>query len=171
MHKAVTANAREGELHLLFHLGEDRYAISAREVAEVLPLRQLKQVPETPAWVAGIFQHRGRMIPVLDLNQRVLNRAARIRSSTRLVLVYFDGQRGEQASILGLILEQATDTQRLPANAFVASGLEAGQADYLGPTQADARGLIQRIEVAGLLDETLRSLLFKATPAAEDEHA
>ena len=39
------------------------------------------------------------------------------------------------------------------------------------PVQGKGAGLIQRIEVAGLLDEALRSLLFKATPAAEDEHA
>ncbi|MDZ4333181.1 MAG: chemotaxis protein CheW [Pseudomonas sp.] len=168
MHKAATAGSAKGELHLRFHLGEDRYAISAREVAEVLPLRQLKQVPETPDWVAGVFQHRGRMIPVLDLNQRVLKRPALARNSTRLVLVYFDAQRGERACVLGLLLEQATDTLRLPANAFASSGLEAGQPDYLGPTQADEHGLIQRIEVQGLLDDALRAMLFKAAQQAED---
>ncbi len=171
MHKAATAGSAKGELHLLFQLGEDRYAISAREVAEVLPLRQLKQVPETPEWVAGVFQHRGRMIPVLDLNQRVLKRPALQRNSTRLVLVYFDAQRGEHACVLGLILEQATNTLRLPADAFTSSGLEAGQPDYLGPTQADERGLIQRIDVQGLLDDALRAVLFKAAQQAGDAPA
>ena len=44
-----------------------------------------------------------------------------------------------------------------------ASGLEAGQEDYLGPMQRDARGMIQRIEVAGLLDDDVRALLFQPT--------
>lgn len=78
-----------------------------------------------------------------------------------MVLVRFDLQLGEQSPVLGLILEQATDTLRLPSEAFKASGLEAGQADYLGPLQRDARGMIQRIEVAGLLDDEMRALLFQ----------
>ena len=46
-------SGRAGELHLLFSLGADRYALPASEVSEVLPLQRLKQLPEAPAWVAG----------------------------------------------------------------------------------------------------------------------
>ena len=155
------SKAAAGELHLQFTLGDDRYALPASQVVEVLPLRRLKQVPEAPLWVAGLFEHRGRVTPVIDLSHRVLGRAAQPRSSTRVVLVRFDLQLGEQSPVLGLILEQATDTLRLPSEAFKASGLEAGQADYLGPLQRDARGMIQRIEVAGLLDDEMRALLFQ----------
>lgn len=168
MHKSSTTGSAKGELHLLFQLGGDRYTINVREVAEVLPLRHLKQVPEAPDWVAGVFKHRGRVIPVLDLNQRVLKRPALVRNSTRLVLVYFDARRGEHACILGLILEQTTNTLRLPADTFTSNGLEAGQPDYLGPTQADERGLIQRINVQGLLDDAMRAVLFKAAQQAGD---
>lgn len=159
----ASSKAAKGELHLQFQLGEDRYALPASQVVEVLPLRRLKQVPEAPPWVAGLFEHRGRMIPVLDLSRRVLGRPALPRSSTRLVLVRFDRAQGERSPVLGLILEQATDTLRLPGEAFQTSGLEAGQADYLGPLQRDARGMIQRIEVAGLLDNDVRALLFQPT--------
>lgn len=155
------SKAAAGELHLQFTLGDDRYALPASQVVEVLPLRRLKQVPEAPLWVAGLFEHRGRVTPVIDLSRRVLGRAAQPRSSTRVVLVRFDLQMGEHSPVLGLILEQATDTLRLPSETFKASGLEAGQADYLGPLQRDARGMIQRIEVAGLLDDEVRALLFQ----------
>ena len=159
----ASSKAAAGELHLQFQLGDDRYALPASQVVEVLPLRRLKQVPEAPQWVAGLFEHRGRVTPVIDLSRRVLGRPALPLSSTRLVLVRFDMQLGEQSPVLGLILEQATDTLRLPSEAFKASGLEAGQADYLGPLQRDARGMIQRIEVAGLLDDEVRALLFQPT--------
>jgi chemotaxis-related protein WspB len=36
-------------LYLLFRIGEDRYALEAGGVAEVLGLRVLKQVPGAPA--------------------------------------------------------------------------------------------------------------------------
>ncbi|MGG2398691.1 chemotaxis protein CheW [Pseudomonas sp. SH1-B] len=157
----ASSKAAAGELHLQFQLGDDRYALPAQEVVEVLPLRRLKQVPEAPEWVAGLFDHRGQVTPVIDLSRRVLGRPALARSSTRLVLVRFDRHMGEQSPVLGLILEQATDTLRLPAEAFKPSGLEASQPDYLGPLQRDAHGMIQRIDVAGLLDDEVRALLFR----------
>ncbi|VXC81807.1 Chemotaxis-related protein WspB [Pseudomonas sp. 8Z] len=149
-----------GELYLQFQLGEDRYALAAREVVEVLPRRRLKQIPEAPDWVAGLLAHRGQMIPVLDLSRRVLGRPALARSSTRLVLVHF-AAAAEEAAVLGLLLEQATHTLRLPDEAFQSSGLEAGQPDYLGPVQGKGAELIQRIKVSGLLDDTMRALLFQ----------
>ncbi|WP_277373827.1 chemotaxis protein CheW [Pseudomonas sp. AA-38] len=158
----ASSKASAGELHLQFQLGEDRYALAACEVVEVLPLRRLKQIPEAPEWVAGLLAHRGRMIPVLDLSRRVLGRPALARNSTRLVLVHFDAPMIEADAVLGLILEQATNTLRLSEEAFQSSGLEAGQPDYLGPVQGKGAGLIQRIEVAGLLDSSMRALLFQA---------
>ena len=153
-----------GELHLQFQIGDDRYALPACEVVEVLPLRKLKQLPEAPAWVAGLFSHRGRMVPVLDLCQRVLGRAARARSSTRLVLVRYRG--APDAPVLGLVLEQATDTLRLASEAFADSGLEAGLPQYLGPVQPSSAGVVQRINIDGLLDERMRALLFQ--PVTQD---
>lgn len=159
----TTSKPSAGELYLQFQLGEDRYALAAREVVEVLPLRRLKQIPEAPQWVAGLLAHRGQMIPVLDLSHRVLGRPALTRSSTRLVLVHFAVQPGRPAAVLGLILEQASNTLRLPDEAFQASGLEAAQPAYLGPVQEHGTRLIQRIEVDGLLDAAMRALLFQAT--------
>lgn len=158
----LSSKLSAGELHLQFQLGEDRYALAARSVVEVLPLRRLKQIPETPDWVAGLLAHRGQMIPVLDLSRRVLGRPALVRSSTRLVLVHFAVRPGTPDAVLGLILEQASNTLRLPDEAFQPTGLEAGQPDYLGPVQSKGTGLIQRIEVNGLLDASMRALLFQA---------
>lgn len=160
---SASHKASAGELHLLFHLGDDRYALAASEVVEVLPLRRLKQVPEMPDWVAGLLAHRGKMIPVLDLSHRVLGRAAHTRSSTRLVLVQFDASMGAVSPVLGLILEQATNTQRLHADEFTSSGLDAGQPAYLGQVQRDSQGVVQRIAVRGLLDDELRAQLFQTS--------
>ena len=46
-------------LFLLFQLGKDRYALEASRVVEVVPLLALKQLPQAPKGVAGIFNYRG----------------------------------------------------------------------------------------------------------------
>lgn len=149
------------QLFLLFRLGEDRYALDVHEVVEVLPLRQLKQIPEAPAWVAGLFNYRGVPVPVLDLSVQAVGRPARARTSTRLVLVHY-----RPGQCLGLILEQATDTLRCAAEEFREYGLDNGEARYLGPVRQDANGLVQWIRVAELLPDALRERLFPA-PSAE----
>ena len=46
-------------LFLLFELGTDRYALDARQIAEVLPLVAITQFPQMSPAVSGVFNYRG----------------------------------------------------------------------------------------------------------------
>ncbi|MCY1188235.1 hypothetical protein D9M73_293130 [compost metagenome] len=72
--------------------------------------------------------------------------------------------------LLGLILEQATDTLRCDPADFQPYGLDNCNAPYLGPVREDALGLVQWIQVGDLLPEAVRMLLFPQQPGplAED---
>lgn len=142
------------QLFLLFSMGADRYALDVREVVEVLPLRRFKQIPEAPAWVAGLFSYRGQLVPVLDLSAQAFGTSAVTRTSTRLVLVHY------RSHCLGLILEQATNTLRCDPQAFHESGLDNVQARYLGPVYKGKEGLVQRVRIEDLLTDDIRDLLF-----------
>lgn len=155
------ARRASGQLFLLFSMGDDRYALDVQDVLEVLPLRRLKQIPEAPAWVAGLFSRHGQPVPVVDLHALAFGRPARARTSTRLVLVRY------QAQALGLILEQATDTLRCAPEAFCDSGVDSGTAAYLGPVYQHASGLVQRVGVAELLPPVVRALLFPLAVAEQ----
>ena len=152
-----TPSHEPAPLHLVFSLGTDRYALLASAVREVLPLQRLKQIPEAPPWVAGLLSYRGQIVPVLDLCQRVLGRAARQSINTRLVLTQYTPEK-----MLGLLLEQTNQVLRLPLHTQQPMGLDTGGA-YLGSIQAQNSGdLIQRITVAGLLPPDVADLLFPA---------
>ena len=158
---AATSVPEKEALYLLFSLGADRYALAANAVREVLALQRLKQIPEAPSWVAGLLAYRGQMVPVLDLCQRVLGRSARTSMNTRLVLVQYS-----PVHTLGLILEQASQVQRLPAQAQQPMGLATG-GSYLGPVQTQATaGVVQHINIAGLLPADVAELLFPTEDAA-----
>jgi purine-binding chemotaxis protein CheW len=59
--------SREGYEALVFRLGEERYAFGSEQVLEVRPLSHLTRLPSAPAFVAGLVNVRGRIVPVLDL--------------------------------------------------------------------------------------------------------
>ncbi|MDF3936398.1 chemotaxis protein CheW [Pseudomonas citronellolis] len=159
MASPVSRSEAGGRLYLQFRLGADRYALDVHDIVEVLPLRRFKQLPEAPAWVAGLYVHRGELLPVLDLSQIACGRPAPRLTSTRLVLVDYRFAGDGPQRRLGLILEQASQTLRRDPAAFRDYGVERGEARYLGPVLEDAEGLLQRVDVSELLPETVRELL------------
>ncbi|MGY2485193.1 chemotaxis protein CheW [Cupriavidus sp. CP313] len=151
------------KLFLLFRLGADHYALDAAEVAEVLPLTRLKQIPGTPAWVAGLMERRGQPVPVIDLPALATGVPAALRTSTRTVLVHYRRHGGEASRLLGLRLESATQTLRCPAESFVDGGIAGASPRYLGPVRHDARGLLQWVRVEALLPDDVHAMLFADT--------
>ncbi|AZE82623.1 Chemotaxis signal transduction protein [Pseudomonas orientalis] len=154
--------AAKKALFLVFHIASERFALKATEVVEVLPRLPLKPIAQAPVWVAGIFAHRGVLVPVIDLSALTFGTVAQARTSTRLVLVNYQPQPWSQARWLGLILEQATDTLRCDPAEFQPYGLDNRQAPYLGPVREDALGLMQWIGVAELLTDDVRAVLFSS---------
>src|SRR3954452_9097401 len=146
-------------LFLLFQLGNDRYALDASRVVEVLPLLSLKQLPQAPKGFAGIFNYRGRPVPAIDLCQLTLGQRAHERLSTRIILVNYPDGNGSHR-LLGLIAEHATEMLRKEAQDFVDPGLKLGAAPYLGPILLDPKGTIQWVQEQHLLSEHVRNLVF-----------
>ncbi len=157
------------KLFLLFRIGEERYALEALEIAEILPRLPLKPIAHAPHWVAGVLAHRGALIPVVDLSALSFGQPARVRNSTRLVLVNYRVDARRPAQLLGLILEQATDTLRCAPGEFKPYGLDNPEARYLGPVREDESGLLQWIGVQNLLSDAVRALLYPLPTDAGEE--
>jgi chemotaxis-related protein WspB len=146
-------------LFLLFQLGNDRYALDASRVIEVMPLLELKQLPQAPKGVAGIFNYRGRPVPAVDLCALTLGRPANERFSTRIIVVNYADDSGTP-HLLGLIAEHATDMLRKDVADFVDPGLKLREAPYLGPILMNDKHPVQWIDEQRLLPENVRDLLF-----------
>jgi chemotaxis-related protein WspB len=150
-------------LFQLFQLGKDRYALEANRIVEVVPLLNLKRVPQAPKGFAGMFIYRGRPVPAVDLCHLTVGRPAAERLSTRIIIIKYPDATGAQR-LLGLIAEQATETLRKDPKDFVDSGFKMGSTPYLGPVLLDPAGAIQWIREQYLLSDSVRDLIF-AEPA------
>jgi purine-binding chemotaxis protein CheW len=60
------ADPRAGK-YLMFWLGSEEFAIQVLRVREIMGVREINTVPQTPAYVKGVINLRGKVIPVLDL--------------------------------------------------------------------------------------------------------
>lgn len=151
-------------LFLIFQLGQDRYAIEADRVLEVLPLLQLTRLPQAPRGVAGIFNLRGQPVPAVDLSELTLGQPARERLTTRIIVInHRDGEGRQQP--LGLVAESVTHTLRREPRDFLNSGVTLDAAPYLGPILMDGPGPIHWLLTEHLLSAPMQELLASAIPA------
>ena len=148
-------------LFILFTLDNERYVIDATQVERLMPLTPQsppKTIPGAPSWVAGVLDYEGAPLPVIDLPALALGRPAAQLMSTRVVLVRYP--HAGTVRLLALLLEGATRTIRLDADAFNDAGIDMPNARYLGPVASEAGGLVQWIRVEHLLPDDVKALLF-----------
>ncbi|NJK73509.1 MAG: purine-binding chemotaxis protein CheW [Oscillatoriales cyanobacterium RU_3_3] len=154
-------------LMLLFYVGDDRYALDCRRVVEVVPTVALKKLHGAPAYIPGLFNYRGHLVPVVDLCQMIQGTPARAYLSTRIVLVNCqlpdiddgDDRNLQKPIILGLMAERVTETLDKPETEFLSPTINFDNTPYLGGTIADDRGTIQFVRVEHLLPESQTNYL------------
>lgn len=146
-------------LMLLFSLGNSRYGIHARAVVEIAPLVRLEPIAMAPNYVAGLFNYRGRHVPVIDLCRLIDGRVCEDSFTSRVVLVEFPLCDG-RTRMLGLLAERVTETVTLDEATFSDTGVSVEDAPYLGKAALTEHGLIQKVAVEDLLSDSVRTLLF-----------
>jgi purine-binding chemotaxis protein CheW len=63
---SAVSDQRAGK-YLAFHLGAEEFGIPVLSVREIMGLQDITAVPQTPPYVRGVINLRGKVIPVVDL--------------------------------------------------------------------------------------------------------
>ena len=63
------ADPRAGK-YLTFTLGKEEFAIQVLRVREIMGVQEITAVPQTPPYVKGVINLRGKVIPVVDLRMK-----------------------------------------------------------------------------------------------------
>ncbi|WP_321475368.1 chemotaxis protein CheW [uncultured Paludibaculum sp.] len=63
------ASKRQGK-YLVFHLGREEFGVHVLKVREIMGIQEITSVPQTPAFVKGVINLRGKVIPVIDLRRK-----------------------------------------------------------------------------------------------------
>jgi purine-binding chemotaxis protein CheW len=111
-----------------FVVGDVAYAVPITNVQEIVSPLPLTELPHSPSTVAGVADHRGHVIPIVDLRARFgLSRVAD-RRRAKWILV-----RVEERTF-GLAVDRVTDV-------FGTGGVEIRPAPSLGGGE-DSRGIV-----------------------------
>jgi purine-binding chemotaxis protein CheW len=155
---AAAASAARVAQVVTFALGDDLFALDVRTVERVLRYRGARPVPRLPGWVAGVVEHAGRSLPVVELRRRFELPPAEPAVEPRVLVV----EAGEER--IGVVVDRVVDV-----SAVAAGGLDPAPAlfrglsgDYLlGVLRRDGR-LIVVLDGGRLLSATERMTLTQA---------
>ncbi len=94
MDQAVKAMADKEGKYLTFSLADEEYGISILKIKEIIGMMPITTVPQTPEFVKGVINLRGKVIPVIDLRLRFGMDSIDYTERTCIIVVEIDGSAG-----------------------------------------------------------------------------
>jgi purine-binding chemotaxis protein CheW len=101
----------EDSLHgryLSFTIGEDVFGVSIRFVTEILGVQSITRVPETPDFIKGIINLRGKIIPIVDVRLKFGKPEAAYTERTCIIVTEANGMA------VGLVVDKVDDVLTIP---------------------------------------------------------
>src|SRR5580704_14693026 len=86
-----TAEQRAGK-YLTFQLGNEEFAIQVLCVREIMGVQEITAVPQTPGYVKGVINLRGKVIPVVDLRLKFGLAEIEYTQRTCIIVVEIQGE-------------------------------------------------------------------------------
>jgi len=101
----------EATEHLVtFFLADEEYAVDVRLVQEIIRVSEITQIPRAPAFIKGVINLRGRIIPVVDLKRKLNLGDVEETRQARIVVVKI------RERLLGLLVDGASQVLKVPVS-------------------------------------------------------
>ena len=97
---------------VIFKLANEDYGLPIRKVQEINRIVPVTRLPQTPDFMEGIINLRGRVIPVVDLRKRFGLTAKPHEDDTRIMIVDIDGQT------VGIIVDAVNEVVQMQGSSI-----------------------------------------------------
>ena len=106
---------RDTQIQLVtFQISEELYGIDIMDVKEIVRVQEIRQIPNAPVYVEGLFNLRGEIIPIISLHKRFHLKKARLGDDDELlsgfIIIDLDGMK------LGVIIDKVERVVTIDAN-------------------------------------------------------
>ncbi len=102
--------------YLTFRLGNEEYGLQILKVQEIIQMQQITRIPQTPDFILGVINLRGKIIPVLDLCRKFGLQTLQNTDKTCIIVVQISDSKGEKITI-GIRIDEVKEVIDIaPAN-------------------------------------------------------
>ena len=90
-----------------FRVGNEDYGLHIMRVQEIIRVIEAVKVPKAPAYVEGVINLRGKIIPIIDLRKRMMKAITCYSDASRIIVVDTGGK------LAGLVVDAVIDVMML----------------------------------------------------------
>ena len=106
-----TSTAGEQVLQLVtFTLRKEEYAVDILNVQEINRITEITQVPNSPSYVEGVINLRGKVMPVINLRKKFNLEDKETDDTSRIIIMDIKGV------INGLVVDSVSEVLRIPTD-------------------------------------------------------
>ena len=104
------AEDRAGK-YLVFQLGREEFGIRVLKVREIMGIQDITAVPQTPGYVKGVINLRGKVIPVVDL--RLKFGLPEIEYTQRTCIIVVQVEAEAHGMLMGIVVDGVAEVLNL----------------------------------------------------------
>ena len=105
--QAVKAMGNKDGKYLTFRMANEEYGISILKIKEIIGMLPITTVPQTPAFVKGVINLRGKVIPVIDLRLKFGMEGIDYTERTCIIVVEIVGE--ESPILMGVVVDAVSE--------------------------------------------------------------
>lgn len=117
--QAVRSMTEKEGKYLTFMLASEEYGIGILQIKEIIGMMPITSVPQTPGFIKGVINLRGKVIPVMDLRLRFGMPAMNYTERTCIIVVEIDGEAGTVQ--IGIAVDAVSEVLNIKAEDIEAS--------------------------------------------------
>jgi purine-binding chemotaxis protein CheW len=99
---------------VVFHIGKELYAVGIEAVHEIVKVPDITEVPDAPAFLEGVINLRGKIVPVIDLRKRMRLPAGERTKTSRVLITENEGR------LVGLLVDAVSEVLKMSPDAVEA---------------------------------------------------
>lgn len=97
----------EEKQYVIFKLGNEHYGMDIMHVKEITENKETTKIPNSPDFIDGVINLRGRIVPVINLKKRFGLKNTEIKENSRIIIVTM----GEK--LVGFIIDDASQVMSI----------------------------------------------------------
>ena len=106
LNETASTDPRSGK-YLTFRIAREEFAIQVLRVREIMGMQDITAVPQTPHYMKGVINLRGKIVPVIDLRMKFGFPEVEATPATCIIVVQL--KSGKETLLMGLLVDAVSE--------------------------------------------------------------
>ncbi len=140
---------------VVFELENSYYGVHILQVQEIIKMREITKLPNTPKFIEGVVNLRGKIIPVMDLRRRFGLSPISVNDDWKILILKTEDV------LFGVMVDQISEVEKISVNIIeVPLKIVAGvKGEFISGIAKTEKRLLILLDIEKILSEEEQEIL------------